>query len=413
MKMSLLLSIAIVFFFLLSVQEINAQEPFNDVCVAAKPLTPNAPMTTGSTVDAEESSWCNSEVYPYWGAKYGAWYSVTGTGNIMMVTTCFPETDFDTYFSLQTTCEEWLYCVDLEDEVILPGDEPCLYPGGGTFKWSTVKDETYLVRVSNLDYEMGNFGLALYEFPAPENSQCIDAAPVTSLGTVLTGTTWNTTWSFDCSSSSITPEYDRTAWYVVAGTGNQMTASTCHPQTDYMSKLNMLWSCADEFSCVDYTLAQCTDNNDNGMLLTWSSVKDQTYMIAVSGVNQTVGNFGFSVVDDTEPPPETPDDGDEEELPPDDGDEEEPPPDDGSIGENPAAIAGITIASVVVVGAAATAISYAFGFKCFSFKFVFKDCCSRRPKEPKARPPKEAPQEKAIEEPLAEEAPREKAIEEP
>lgn len=305
MKMPPLISLAIVFFIVLSVQEINAQ-PFNDACNSAFTLIPNDPMTPGTTVDAEWSPFCNS----WWesGIGVGAWYSVAGTGNVMSVTTCFEETDFPTYLHVQPMCDTddmgW-ECI-WSDPNYLTNITPCLLPNGATLTWGTEKDKPYYIRVSGAD-TWGNFGVAAYEFTAPKNSQCANATQIQTLGTVLSGTTVNTTWSLHCTSDLFTNVYDRIAWYSVAGTGNEMTASTCHPETDYESQLSMPNWCDDVDAGCDETVSYkpCTDNA-NGILMTWSSVKDQLYLIGVGGVDFMVGNFGLSVVDETQDPtPET------------------------------------------------------------------------------------------------------------
>jgi hypothetical protein len=86
-------------------------------------------------------------------------------------------------------------------------------------------------------------------------------------------------------------------WYSVVGTGSPMTASLCHPDTDFDSKLTVYaGSCTDVMDCIDSnddadgTLGTC-DSNRQASRVEWDSTADTLYYILVHGFGARVGNF--------------------------------------------------------------------------------------------------------------------------
>jgi hypothetical protein len=91
-------------------------------------------------------------------------------------------------------------------------------------------------------------------------------------------------------------------WYTIMGTGNQMTASLCHPATDFDSKLTVYaGSCDALMNCVtanddaDGTLGTC-DSNRQASRVEWDSTAGTLYYLLVHGFGSRVGNFQLDVI---------------------------------------------------------------------------------------------------------------------
>ncbi len=82
-------------------------------------------------------------------------------------------------------------------------------------------------------------------------------------------------------------------WYVVTGTGNTMTASTCNAGSDFDTKIQVFCTCSPEV---------CVGGNDDDCGLqssvTWCSEVGQEYHILVGGFSGS-GNLELSVTDDS------------------------------------------------------------------------------------------------------------------
>lgn len=124
---------------------------------------------------------------------------------------------------------------------------------------------------------------------------------VTVNGASATGN--NTAASDDVTPFCGTSTPNQGMWYVVTGTGNTMTASTCLPGTDFDTKIQVFCDC-------DPTL--CVGGNDDAAgapaacalgglnrksIVEWCSDVGQTYYIIVGGFGSSTGNFELTVTD--------------------------------------------------------------------------------------------------------------------
>jgi Metallo-peptidase family M12B Reprolysin-like/Secretion system C-terminal sorting domain/Fibronectin type III domain len=127
--------------------------PVNDQCGAALPLscgTTVSGTTVGATTTGDPFASCGVNI-----DRGGVFYTLTGNGGMVTVSTCDGATDFDTKLFVYTgTCGGPYTCVGGNDDT---DTGACNLPSTVTFQ-STL-NANYFVFVSGYDQEEGNFGL--------------------------------------------------------------------------------------------------------------------------------------------------------------------------------------------------------------------------------------------------------------
>jgi hypothetical protein len=89
-------------------------------------------------------------------------------------------------------------------------------------------------------------------------------------------------------------------WYKIIGTGQQITATTCHETTLFDSKLFVYCAADDQCAnlwCVAFDDDDCTGDNIYASTVSWCSELDKPYYVVVAGYNAqtTQGEFGLNV----------------------------------------------------------------------------------------------------------------------
>jgi uncharacterized protein (UPF0333 family) len=97
----------------------------------------------------------------------GLWYSVLGKeGSMYRVDTCSAETNFDARISIfRGSCGEELECVEGNDDICAV--LPCFV------QWKTEEGLLYFIKIHGYNGVMGNFGMTLSSFAAPQNDACL------------------------------------------------------------------------------------------------------------------------------------------------------------------------------------------------------------------------------------------------
>jgi hypothetical protein len=130
-----------------------ALPPVNDQCAAALPLfcgTTVTGTTVGATTAGDPFAACDVNI-----DRGGVFYTLTGNGGMVTVTTCDAATDFDTKLFVYTgTCGGPYTCVGGNDDTDVGA---CRLPSTVTFQ--SALNASYFVFVSGYDQEEGNFGL--------------------------------------------------------------------------------------------------------------------------------------------------------------------------------------------------------------------------------------------------------------
>ncbi|GAA4053227.1 hypothetical protein GCM10022409_45180 [Hymenobacter glaciei] len=133
----------------------------------------------------------------------------------------------------------------------------------------------------------------------PANDLCANAVPI-ACGQTLTGTTVGAGAVGDPTASCIESVDGGGVFYRFVGTGETTLLSTCHPATNYDSKVFVYTGTCGGLACVG--------GNDDGPVcgttaseVTFASVAGTSYLIFVSGYAGAVGSFGLSVTCGTAP----------------------------------------------------------------------------------------------------------------
>lgn len=126
-------------------------------------------------------------------------------------------------------------------------------------------------------------------YAQPANDQCADAIRI-SCDSVVTGTTIDAT--FDDAGTCGTSNTGPGVWYVIEGTGGDISVDTCGDGTDYDTKISVYTDGCGTLTCVN-------GNDDSGdcpagsfrSKVTFASVAGQDYLVLVHGFLSATGNF--------------------------------------------------------------------------------------------------------------------------
>ena len=315
------------------------QPPPNDDCRGAVELNPlehhrNNPLS-GSTGNAtlEETAAavltakCPSAPYQ----SPGVWYTARGTGGIMKVSTCHDGTTMDSRISVFPVSTSGSCPSNLQQCVgapLLGAATKCdASSGGSVYQWPSIENQLYYILVHGQNpADVGDFQISLESIQDVDNDVCHSPIGPLTLGEKQVGSTLladppsNAAWDQavtcrDDASAAAIGKPSPGVWFTVEGTGTALTVSTCHPETNFDTRLSVLtlpvskneppaslcrkansWSCV---AGVDDDSSACFDN---GLASTVSFVseKHKEYYIYLHGsLESSMGNFGLSVKEGT------------------------------------------------------------------------------------------------------------------
>ncbi|MCB9185345.1 MAG: T9SS type A sorting domain-containing protein [Flavobacteriales bacterium] len=177
----------------------------NDLCANATPMT-----CTGTYIGSIDGSTTTGA--PSCHSSYnGVWYSFVGDGNVAILSTDDPTTDFDTYLAVVESCGG--ACVASDDD-----------GGSGLtseLSLSTVNGQTYYVNVTGWSgSSTGAFALSLTCVTPPANDLCENAIEV-FCDDDIAGTTEGST------NTGAPSGIGNGVWYVYTGDDQTVTVETC------------------------------------------------------------------------------------------------------------------------------------------------------------------------------------------
>lgn len=262
----------------------------NDSCINALPILCTSGTVSGSNVIAtgagSPTSSCNSTTP----GAYGVWYTFTGTGDGISLSTCSASTTFDTRLNVYSGSCTSLVCVTGNDN-----DATCSSnTNASTVNFNSVLGTQYYVLVSGNSTGSGNFDLSIVCTPPPANDSCVNAIPL-SCNSSVTGTNIGATGAGQPTTSCTTTPGSFGVWYSYVGTGQYTVFSTCNAAT-FNTKLNVYTGTCGTFTCVtgndDFTSA-CSGNSSR---LGFQSALGTTYYILVTGSGAATGNYTLSTL---------------------------------------------------------------------------------------------------------------------
>lgn len=265
--------------------------PANDLCANAEPIT-CGDVLAGTNVGATE------QAIPTGGGTVGqgVWYSFTGTGADITLTVCDDAT-FDTEINILTSTD----CINFVNVAGNDDDTGCS-SGTSEVTFTSIAGQEYYAYVSDWVTAGGNtgtFNLTMNCAP-PVNDVCAGAISV-ACGDVITG---NTAASTSSDAPSGPTSISDGLWYVITGTGDDITVSTCGT-ADFDTEISVSEGSCGSLSWVggNDDASGCTGSTSE---YTFSSVAGTDYYVYVGHWNSTAGDasgtFDLSITC-TPPPP--------------------------------------------------------------------------------------------------------------
>ena len=224
------------------------------------------------------------------------WYSLEGTGDIILASICTIGMTFGWTLSVFRGPCNSLECI-----------RSISYDSCGEVRWRTISGEKYYIMVQGNDpTNVGTFSISFRNDRAPLNDLCQDAELIdwqNDPSILLLGATTEATEDQSTNDSCFTISSGGDVWYKVIGGRNDATllASTCHPETNFDTQLSVYRAfVAGDESC---TNLECVVTNDDacGANLTsqvsWTANANTTYYVRVHGSGQNNGNFALSITE--------------------------------------------------------------------------------------------------------------------
>ncbi len=256
-------------------------QPANDACSGAIALS------CGQTVTGSNATATN-DVTPACGLsapRKGVWYTITGTGGMITLSTCSSTSNFDTQISVYTGACTALACVASNDN-----DPACSNYFGrlSTVSFNSTFGTVYRIMVSGKLSSSGTFTLsATCATAAPPNDLCANATAV-ACGSTTTGSTTGATADAvgTCTTSLGTAPG---VWYTVTGNGGMITVSLCG--SAYDTKVGVFSGSCGALVCVAGNDDFCSLQSQ----VTFSSAAGTTYYVLVTGFSTASGSFTMNV----------------------------------------------------------------------------------------------------------------------
>ncbi|MBC7834159.1 MAG: hypothetical protein H7Y88_03545 [Phycisphaerales bacterium] len=282
--------------------------PANDTCDGAIALGAVPPFgtvtvtgnTANATVDSEAFT-CNSVT----AVGPGVWYSVIGNGNILTVSTCSPNTTFNTKLSIFDGACFALNCVTANSDA---GTALCTPADRAQLNFCSVAETTYYVFVhGSTATTTGQFELTVTDTGTtsniPVNDSCEGAIALTlPVGGSVSAIGATTCATADADLPTCGTTYTAPGiWYTFTGTGNLVSVGTCGPIRDYDTKINVLTGFCGGFTCVggndDGPTGYCGESPVRASFLEFCTTAGQTYFVLVQGFLGATGNFELTIAD--------------------------------------------------------------------------------------------------------------------
>ncbi|MBC7834158.1 MAG: hypothetical protein H7Y88_03540 [Phycisphaerales bacterium] len=283
--------------------------PANDLCVDAIDVGPIPPLgtvsvtgdTSSATLDIGTPT-CNAVTV----VAPGVWYTFTGNGNVIRVSTCNPGTLFNTKLSVYSGGCAGLACIAANSDA---GAAACTPADRAVVNVCTTPETTYHVLVhGSAAASVGAFELSFTDTDAsggiPTNDTCdgalalsvppggsVSAIGATSCATADAGLPV-------CGTTYTAPG----VWYTFTGTGNLMSVSTCSPVRDYDTKINIFSGGCAALTCIggndDGPAGFCAPESPvRSSFLEFCTAADEPYHLLVQGFSGATGNFEITLSD--------------------------------------------------------------------------------------------------------------------
>jgi hypothetical protein len=269
--------------------------PPNDACATATIMSSNNFLQFQDNLFATTS--VNDPLYPcrFDGPEQGVgtmWYRFTASQTSARVSLCSSQGG-DTLLALYGgTCGNLTQIACNEDF--------CGFKSQLCATGLTVGQTYYIQLASYNDASRGSYDIRITSPcpPAPANDNCSAAITLPIATFPLTaGDTTNATVDATAPVCGFSQINSPGLWYKVVGNGRTLTASLCHAQTVFDTKISVFCGDCSQLVCV-------ADNDDDcGVVseVSWCAEAGRTYYILVHGFNGQVGPFAINISTDATP----------------------------------------------------------------------------------------------------------------
>jgi hypothetical protein len=267
----------------------NECEVVGETC--DNPVEVAVPSSTNGTTEGagpDNTGGCGANNSP------AVWFKVVGTGRDITAQLC--GSPFDTRLSVFSDGCPMLTCV---------GDNDDSCGSASRVHWASAPGVEYLLRVFGFsDSDSGGFTLTVLDSPVPANDLCASAV-VLDLSAqnpaVVAGTNRGAT--VDSEAPACGTIRAPGVWYTVAGTGGDMSASTCNA-ANFDSRISVFSGTCGALTCVAEN--DDADGCDVSSQVSWASLFGETYYLLVHGFDALpgryhVGDFELSVSGEPRP----------------------------------------------------------------------------------------------------------------
>jgi len=224
----------------------------------------------------------------------GVWYTTTGNGNVLNVTTCGGNTTLNTRLYVYTGSCGAFTCVNAAT-----GTTPACSPTtAASVQFCSTVGQTYYILVTNDTTGTGVFDLAVLEMGAcPTNDLCENAVPVSVGDSVITNNIGATNDPGQPTCTGLST-FNAGVWFTTVGNGNNLIASTCSANTLLNTRLYVYSGSCGAFTCVGANAtASPACSPANAASVRFCSTLGETYHILVTNDTTGTGQFELSVTD--------------------------------------------------------------------------------------------------------------------
>jgi len=231
-----------------------------------------------STVEAPSSySFCSFTI------TSGLWFKVTGTGGVLEANTCNDAVDYDTVIEIYGACD-----ADGATQCLAQNDDSC--GTASKITWPTTIGHEYWIFVTGYSSNRGSFVLTVQHGDSKLHDDCSSAIEVIGIPFIHFDSTANISASF----SSCFHLNKKSLWFVLTGTGEKITATTCYENNQGHDTMIEVYD-----NCVLSNETGCLAYNDDfcGLYsaVSWTSIVNQQYWIAVSGYHSDSNGVDFTL----------------------------------------------------------------------------------------------------------------------
>ncbi|CAJ1949743.1 unnamed protein product [Cylindrotheca closterium] len=241
------------------------------------PLDGVAQLGTIQTAQVQDVGLCTGTDL----AAPSVYYSVRGTGNTMVASTCNALVQDFAAAGVQVYGGECGNFSCIDDITIVPCGAQM------SAIWKSEFNRTYHIQV----YASGGGSFSLNVEDTDDNYVCENASPDLEIGSTILGSTLASSLLYDNAYSNAAPKIG--AWYqITTDVDAELALSTCSIITSFNSRISIFGDCESNLSLVSTSSSTCGD----GSALSWTTTAGKTYFVQVAGNGaKESGNFALTL----------------------------------------------------------------------------------------------------------------------